>query len=75
MSRSLRGKGGSFIVVEDWIARSRYPEFPSRKFVGLPSEMAAIVSKYKANGRDWRALNDDLNFGSTALSGTNLYLV
>jgi len=68
-------QGGSFIVVEDWITRSRYPEFPPRKFVGLPSEMEAIVSKYKANGRDWRTLNDDLNLGSTALSGTNLYLV
>ncbi|WP_260417989.1 RHS repeat domain-containing protein, partial [Pseudomonas cichorii] len=72
---AFRQQGGSFVVIDDWIERSTYPTFPPRKFVGLPSEMDAVVAKYKASGNNWEVLNRELNLGTEDLSKVKIYLV
>ncbi|MBX8512481.1 RHS domain-containing protein, partial [Pseudomonas cichorii] len=72
---AFKQQGGSFVVIDSWIEKSKYPTFPPRKFVGLPSEMDAVVAKYKASGNNWEVLNRELNLGDDDLSDFKIYLV
>ncbi|WP_259395148.1 polymorphic toxin type 15 domain-containing protein [Pseudoalteromonas sp. SR43-5] len=50
-----------------------YPTLPPRKFVGLKSEMDAIIAKYTQSGNDWRILRDELSLGeNTDLSNDEI---
>lgn len=69
-------QGAGFIVVRSWTEDGRFLTMPPRKFVGLQSEMDAVVSKYKARGNDWTILRDELNLGSTAnLATEEIYYI
>lgn len=69
-------EGAGFIVVKNWTENGSYNSMPSRKFVGLRSEMDAVITKYKAQGNDWTVLRDELNLGSnTDLSGEEIYYI
>lgn len=72
---AFKKQGGSFVVIDDWIELSRYPTFPPRKFVGLPSEMDSVIAKYKASGNNWEVLNRELNLGAANLASNKIYLV
>ncbi|MBX8527456.1 type IV secretion protein Rhs, partial [Pseudomonas cichorii] len=72
---AFKQQGSSFVVIDAWIEKSKYPTFPPRKFVGLPSEMDAVVAKYKASGNNWEVLNRELNLGDDDLSDLKIYLV
>ncbi len=58
-------EGGSFIVVKSWTegGNPKYTTLPERKFVGLKSEMDAVIAKYEKSGKDWKVLRDELNLG------------
>ncbi len=60
----FKREGGSFIVVKSWIENGKFSTLAPRKFVGLKSEMDAVIAKYKAAGNDWRILRDELNLGT-----------
>lgn len=68
-------EGGSFVVIDSWITDSKYPTFPPRKFVGLPSEMDAAIAEYRASGNDPQVLNKALDLGASDLSAAKIYLV
>ena len=62
----FKKEGAGFIVVKSWTEGGNpiHTTLPSRKFVGLRSEMDALIVKYKAQGNDWTILRDELNLGS-----------
>ncbi|SBT16040.1 Putative deoxyribonuclease RhsC [Marinomonas gallaica] len=57
-------EGAGFVVIGTWISNPKYPGFPPRKFVGLKSEMDAVIDKYHASGNDWRVIRDELSLGA-----------
>jgi hypothetical protein len=74
----FKQEGAGFIVVKSWTegGNPKYGTLPQRKFVGLRSEMDAVIAKYKAQGNDWKVLRDDLNLGPTTdLSGEEIYYI
>lgn len=74
----FKNEGAGFIVIKSWTEGGNplYTKLPSRKFVGLRSEMDEVITKYKASGNDWKVLRDELNLGSsTNLSGEEIYYV
>ena len=70
-------QGGAFIQIQDWIKDPKYIAYQSEgKFVGLPSEMELIISKYKASGNNWKILRDELNLGANVdLSNSKIVYV
>jgi len=56
-------EGSGFIAIQSWMMNPDYPTLPPRKFVGLRSEMDAVMKKYEASGNDWRVLRDELSLG------------
>jgi len=71
-------EGAGFIVVKSWTEGGNpiYTTLPSRKFVGLRSEMDAVIANYKAQGNDWTVLRDELNLGSnTNLANEEIYYI
>ena len=71
-------EGAGFIVVKSWTEGGNplYTTLPERKFVGLRSEMDAVINKYKSQGNDWTVLRDDLNLGpNTNLSTDEIYYI
>lgn len=77
-SDKFKKEGAGFIVVKSWIEGGNpiYTALPSRKFVGLRSEMDVVINKYKSNGNDWTVLRDELNLGaSTNLVNEEIYYV
>ncbi|KOY87185.1 hypothetical protein AD998_14445 [bacterium 336/3] len=72
----FKKEGAGFIVVKSWTENGRYGAMPARKFVGLRSEMDAVIAKYKASGNDWKVLRDELNLGHTTdLSLEEIYYI
>ncbi len=74
----FKNEGAGFIVVKSWIEGGNPLNItlPPRKFVGLLSEMDAIIAKYKTLGNDWTVLRDELNLGtSTDLSSEEIFYV
>ncbi len=70
--------GAGFIVVKSWTEGGNplYTTLPSRKFVGLRSEMDEVITKYKAQGNDWTVLRDELNLGaSTDLTNEEIFYI
>ena len=60
----FENEGSGIVVIEAWIKDSDYDRFQNEgKFVGLGSEMDAIIDRYKASGNDWKVLRDELNLG------------
>ncbi|EMY3553648.1 hypothetical protein ABF190_001393 [Flavobacterium psychrophilum] len=71
-------EGAGFIVIKSWTEGGDplRKAWPSRKFVGLRSEMDAIIARYKASGNDWKILRDELNFEpSTNFSAEEIYYI
>jgi hypothetical protein len=62
--QKFQNEGAGFIVVKNWTEGSSFTKLPTRKFVGLRSEMDAIIERYKASENDWTILRDELNLGS-----------
>lgn len=53
-----------------------YKALPERKFVGLRSEMDAVITKYKNARNDWKILRDELNLGATTdLTHDEIYYI
>lgn len=74
----FNNEGAGFIVIKSWTegGNPKYVSMPARKFVGLRSEMDGVISKYKAQGNDWKILRDELNLGSsTNLSNEEIFYV
>ena len=74
----FKSEGASFIVVKSWTEGGNpiYKTLPARKFVGLRSEMDAVIAKYHAAGNDWTVLRDQLNLGATVdLSSEEIYYI
>ncbi|WP_428653956.1 hypothetical protein [Runella sp.] len=74
----FKQEGAGFIVVKSWTEGGNpiYTALPSRKFVGLRSEMDVVIAKYKAQGNDWTVLRDELNLGSsTNLAAEEIYYI
>ncbi|KAF7762972.1 hypothetical protein PUND_b0284 [Pseudoalteromonas undina] len=66
-------QGAGFISIQSWMLNPEYPTLPPRKFVGLKSEMDAIIAKYTQSGNDWRILRDELSLGeNTDLSNDEI---
>ncbi|MDR6982706.1 RHS repeat-associated protein [Rheinheimera pacifica] len=69
-------EGAGFIAIQGWIENPEYPNLPQRKFVGLRSEMDAIVQKYTDSGNDWNILVEELSLGNVDLSNESIaYIV
>lgn len=71
-------EGAGFIVVKSWTEGGNplYTALPARKFVGLKSEMDAIVAKYQSQNNDWTVLRDELNLGAnTNLEFEEVYYI
>jgi hypothetical protein len=74
----FKQEGAGFIVVKSWTEGGNplNVTLPSRKFVGLRSEMDAVIAKYKAQGNDWTVLRDELNLGpNTNLAAEEIYYI
>ncbi len=75
--KKFQQEGASFIAVRSWTegGNPKYRSLPSRKFVGLRSEMDQVISEYRSSG-DWRVLRDKLNLGATTdLSSDEIYYI
>lgn len=69
-------EGGAFIMVKNWTQEGRFSTMPPRKFIGLRSEMDAVIQKYKKSGNDWKVLRDELNLGAdTKLASEEIYYI
>lgn len=72
----FKQEGAGFIVVKNWTENGSFNAMPPRKFVGLRSEMDAVIAKYKAQGNDWTVLRDELNLGpNTNLAAEEIYYI
>ena len=69
-------EGAGFIAIQGWMENPDYPNLPPRKFVGLRSEMDAVIQKYQESGNDWTVLRDELSLGDVDLSNESIaYIV
>lgn len=71
-------EGAGFIIVKSWTESGdeAFTTLPSRKFVGLRSEMDNIINQYKTQGNDWTILRDELNLGeNTNLANEEIYYI
>ncbi|BBM02228.1 RHS repeat-associated core domain-containing protein [Microbulbifer sp. GL-2] len=71
----FQNEGAGFIAIQGWMENPEYPTLPPRKFVGLRSEMDAVIEKYESSGRDWTVLRDELSLGNVDLSDEKIVYV
>ncbi|WP_444929946.1 RHS repeat domain-containing protein [Microbulbifer sp. SSSA002] len=72
---SFQNEGAGFIAVQGWMENPEFTSLPPRKFVGLRSEMDAVIEKYESSGRDWTVLRDELSLGNVDLSDEKIVYV
>ncbi len=76
--REFWREGCAVVAIKAWtVANPKYNSWPSRKFVGIASEMDSLIDAFHKAGDDLAVLNDALGLGSTAdeLSKQEIYYI
>lgn len=76
--REFWREGCAVVAIKAWtVSNPKYNSWPSRKFVGISSEMDSLIDAFHKAGDDFNVLNDALALGSTAdeLSRQEIYYI
>ena len=68
-------EGGAFIIRLRDLSNPNYATIAPRKFIGLKSEMDAVITKFNKSGKDLNVLVEELDLGNYFKPGDEVFYV